>query len=159
MLSIRTAGVTQAAYRLDVVARRLGDMRPQLEAATLAVYEHTRQRFESAGDGEWPPLAESTVARKESQGYAEPQRELFATGNLFESATSPQGPYSNRLVTEHQAVIQVLGVGEDGGGDPELVPVYLSEGTDRMPARPIWPAADDPRLVDDVAAALKHGIL
>jgi hypothetical protein len=68
----------------------LEDLAPELIAASDVIYEHTRQNFETRGDGGWPPLAESTVQRKTSQGYAEPDRPLYAEGNLFESATSPR---------------------------------------------------------------------
>lgn len=43
------------------------------------------ERFASAGDGEWPPLAPSTLAEKERLGF--PPDPLIRTGDLAESLT------------------------------------------------------------------------
>ena len=128
------------------------DLRPQLEEATALIYEATRQRFDSGGDGEWPPLAESTVARKASQGAAEPEKILYAFGNLFESATSPSGPYSTQIFPTDHAVV----IGVDWEEHGAQIPMVLSQGDGHVPSRPIWPNAET--LAPEIAAILMSAL-
>lgn len=148
MLKITTSGATQIDLRLSRRIAALRNLRPQLEEATLLVYEATRQRFDSGGDGEWPPLAESTVARKASQGAGEPEKILYEFGNLYESATSPSGPYSTQIFPTDHAVV----IGVDWEEHGHQIPMVLSEGDGHVPARPIWPDAE--MLMPEVAAIL-----
>lgn len=144
MLAIKVLGAQEIDLALEQRLLRLMDLRIPLEKGAEVVHEATRQRFESAGDGQWPPLAESTVARKESQGMAEPEKALFATGNLFESATSASGPYSTTVMATPHAIA----IGIDWAEDGWQIPMVLSQGTDtagrghdvHIPARPIWPS-------------------
>lgn len=154
MISIRTIGEASLHVRLAEVTRLMADLSPRLEKATELVYEATRQRFEGEGDGEWPQLSEATVARKEAKGSTSPERILYDTGDLFEAATSPNyspqsadGPSSHRIIEPHRAVIQVV-----WERDGYQIPTLLSAGTDRMPARPIWP--HDEQLVHDIGDVL-----
>ena len=136
-------GATQilAANRRRI--ERLQDLRAPLMEATEVVYTGIREWYDSQGEGTWPPLAESTIARKASQGYSSPSRPLYAEGNLYESATSPSGPYSFRTPIGNHSV--VLGVDWQKGG--WQIPVVLSRGTTtagrgnrtRIPARRIYP--------------------
>lgn len=145
---ITAHGWNTVGRKLTAIEGSLADMHDALEAATEIVYEHERQLFDSWGDGHWPPLAESTIQRKAAQGYGEPQRPLYAMGNLFESVTSPHGPYSTREITDHQAVI---GVDWDNNG--YQIPVLHQEGTATMPARPIFTLDD--QLVHSIASVVK----
>lgn len=142
-LVIESVGATEILVHNRERAARLVDVEPILIEGTKILYEQVRQWYDSEGNGSWPQLAEATVARKASQGLAEPEKPLFAEGNLYESVTSPSGPYSFR----HPAPQGVI-VGADWNEDGWQIPVVLSEGTDnsgrgnstRIPPRPIWPA-------------------
>lgn len=142
---------SKVQHALHIRMEALRDMSFRLERATEVVYEHTRRRFEEQGGGEWPPLAESTVARKQSQGYSEPERILYAEGNLFESATSPYGPYSYRIIEPLHAVI-----GIDWSESGVQIPTVLSEGNPErnLPARSIWP--HDEAMVTEIGEVLLH---
>lgn len=148
-----------AQREVDMLASRLVDFAPALEEAGKYIREETRQRFESRGFGEWPPLAESTVARKASQGYPDPSRQLYAEGDLFESVTSANGPFSFTILEPTRIVL-----GVDWQEGSWQIPVVLSEGTDdagvghstHIPARPIWPPGRD--LVTGVSRILRNYI-
>jgi hypothetical protein len=149
--------------RLELLAVHAADMAARLEKASDLIYEETAHRFDTEADGQWPPLAESTVAKKESQGYGEPDQALYAEGNLYESATSPNGPYSLRTHvdgTTAQKIVMLV----DWDNDGWQIPTVLTEGTDdagvghhtRIPARPIWPPAGEMR--DRVGEILFAGL-
>lgn len=101
------------------------------------IYETNRQWFDSAGDGSWPKLSPVTVKKKAAQAMPDPSRPLYALGNLYESVTSPNGPYSYMIPMYDGLIIGVswtaakaLAAGtSDSGRD---------HGT-RIPARPIFP--------------------
>jgi hypothetical protein len=156
MFQITSSGASQALANLELYALSAESVHKRLERASDYIYEMTRQRFEEQGDGEWPELAESTVAKKESQGYSDPSRILFAEGNLFESATSPNGPYSLRVFIDepgHHTVSMIV----DWDSDGWQIATVLAEGNDRgLPARPIWPPAD--RVQSDVGRILLGGL-
>src|ERR1700756_5745233 len=147
MLPVRfdSVGATEILVKNAAREARLLDMEPELMAATDLVYEATRQWYDSRGGGSWPPLAASTIARKAIQGYADPERPLYAEGNLYESATSPNGPHSFRLPVGLQGV--VIGVDwAEGGWQIPVVHFYGTTTAGRnhdvtIPARPIWPRA------------------
>jgi hypothetical protein len=143
MIALETVGITEALVRNQLRMRRLEDMTPEMDAAGGAVYAATRSWMESNGDGSWPPLAASTIARKAAQGYGDPERPLYAEGNLFDSATSPSGVHAFHInLSEHSLV---LGVDWAEGG--WQIPTVLHSGTTTagrdhnvtIPARPIWP--------------------
>ena len=146
MIEIASTGVTEALVRNNARIARLSNLEPELMAGTEAIYAATESWYDSQGDGSWPKLAPSTIASKVSQGYSDPERPLYAEGNLRESATSPNGPRSFRMLVGLQGV--VIGVDWDRGG--WQIPVVLSRGTDnagrdhnvRIPPRPIWPGHD-----------------
>lgn len=83
---------------LDFVARQHGAFRRQLEDLTglwrrfiplVAAME--AQWFASHGDGAWPPLAESTVKRKQARGLSlEPLRSDDRQGSLYDTLVDPQ---------------------------------------------------------------------
>lgn len=155
MLTITTSGVSQAIAAMSVRAGDDAHMHDRLERASDYVYEMTRQRMDEQGEGEWPPLADATVAKKASQGYSDPARILFADGNLFDSATSPNGPYSNRLFIDepgHHEVAMIV----DWDSDGWQLGSVLAEGNDRgLPPRPIWPR--EGQVLDEVGKILLEG--
>jgi hypothetical protein len=160
MFSFTGSGATQALAALDLHAAHSLDLSARLDEASDFVYEATRHRFDAEGEGEWPELTESTVAKKESQGYAEPARPLYATGNLYESATSPNGPYSTRIhvksgigLASTESVVMLVDFDSNGW----QIPSVLAEGTEKgLPARPIWPPAH--LVQDQVGEILMRGI-
>jgi hypothetical protein len=112
--------------RIGMVASRLTNFEPALVKAAEYIREQTRQRFEMRGMGEWPPLAESTVERKVSQGAPYPEAPLRGmTGNLYESVTSAHGPYSYTVL---EPTFIVIGVDWNVGG--WQIGAVLSEGTE-----------------------------
>lgn len=155
-VQVHAYGTDEIIAALDAKLARLANLAVPLAEATTIIYEATRQHFESAGDGAWPPLAESTVARKASQGMAEPEKALYASGNLFESATSPSGPYSTVTHPTTHSVVMGIDWDEDGW----QLPMVLSQGTDtagrghhtRIPSRPIW--APTTEVATEVGALL-----
>lgn len=150
-VQMKASKTTGAQRRVELVADRLTDFRVPLAAAAGFVREKTRQRFEARGFGEWPALAESTVARKVSSGYADPTRQLYATGDLFESVTSAHGPYSFTTLNDTWIA---FGVDWQVGG--WQIPVILSEGNDRIPARPIYPR--DRSTVNGVSRIIRNWV-
>jgi hypothetical protein len=163
MFGLQSTGASQILAGLALHEARAADIGERLEAASDLIYEETKHRFDTEGDGEWPPLAESTVASKESAGYGEPSKPLVAEGNLFESATSPYGPYSQRIRTDNAEAQQIVML-VDWENDGWQIPVVQTEGTDdagvghhtRIPARPIWPPAEQMR--EPVRAILFAGL-
>jgi hypothetical protein len=156
MLELTSSGATQMVAALELHAIHMEHMSARLEKASDLIYEETAHRFDTEADGQWPPLTESTIAKKESQGYGEPAKPLFAEGNLYESATSPNGPYSLRLhvnsTTEQKIVILV-----DWANNGWQIPTVLAEGNDPpLAARPIWPPAEEMR--DRVGEILLAGL-
>lgn len=151
MITIREQGRQGIVAEIDALEHALQSLAPALLAATDQIYEHARQNFETRGDGGWPQLADATIQRKAAQGYAEPDRPLYAEGNLFESATSPAGKYSLRYVSDHQAV-----VGVDWSENGVQIPPVLSAGNiaegGNIPARPIYTV--DEQLVAQLAQVL-----
>lgn len=151
-----STGHSQAIALLEHHALVVEDMSARLDEASDYVYEATRHRFDTEGEGEWPELTEATVAKKVSQGYSEPERILYAEGNLYESATSPNGPYSQRFHHDtpgRQSVIMLVDWDLDGW----QIPSVLAEGSPRgLPPRPIWPWPE--QVVDEVGAILRRGL-
>lgn len=151
-----SSGGSQAIAALAHHAAAAEDMSARLLEASDHIYEATRHRFDTEGEGEWPPLQEATVAKKESQGYSDPPRILYAEGNLYESATSPNGPYSQRIQIDapgHREIIMLV----DWDSDGWQIASVLAEGNARgLPPRPIWPWPD--QVQDEVAAILMRGL-
>ena len=158
-VQMRSADTAGASRTVEMIADRMADFREPLTLAAAYVREQTRQRYEARGFGEWPPLAESTVARKTSQGNPDPSRQLYAEGDLFESVTTAHGPFSFTILEPMRIVI-----GADWQVGSWQIPTVLSEGTDNagvghhthIPARPIWPPGRS--LVTGVSRILRNHI-
>lgn len=144
-----------AQREVEMIASRLVDFEVPLLEAAKYIREETRSRYEARGFGEWPPLAESTVARKTSQGYPDPTRQLYAEGDLFESVTSANGPFSFTILEPTRIII-----GADWSSGGWQIPTILSEGNidagGHIPARPIWPPKR--ALVNGVSRILRNYI-
>src|SRR5262249_15695179 len=63
------------------------DLEPLWELVKPVAADVEEQQFATQGEGAWPPLAESTIARKEAGGW--PLDPLVRTGDLKESLTNP----------------------------------------------------------------------
>lgn len=166
-IDIKSIGATAIRIGMDARIARLHDLGHALEHASDMFYAEVRTWYDSNGDGTWAPLADSTVASKTSQGAGDPARPLYLEGNLYESATSPSGPWSYRIV-EHDKV--VMGIDWDEGG--YQIPMILSHGAGEggmfpsgahgpnwsIPARPIWPnVAHLARVRDEIGHLILHG--
>ncbi|HZV74591.1 MAG TPA: hypothetical protein VFF79_12810 [Conexibacter sp.] len=151
-----------AVALLDHVVHNLADMRPALKQAVVEVYARTREHMDAWGQDAssmlfaWPPLAASTVASKEAANYPDPTRPLYATGDLYDSATSPDGPYSFQIITQHQAVVGI-DWDEDGWQIPYLHQYGTTRGGGSLPARPIF--IIDDRLEGQVKQILGDAII
>jgi hypothetical protein len=150
MIKVTSMGFTQIQLGLDRRIAALRDMRPQLEAAAEVVYAATRERFDSRGNGQWAPLADSTVARKTAGGAVQPDRVLFEMGDLYESATSPTGPYSSMVLPTDHAVVLAINWEEDGYQIPQVLSqgagdggAFPGRGKWHIPPRPIWPPPEE----------------
>lgn len=149
-LSTKIVGLSKIVDTLTAWADYHGHNEVRLEEATNLLYRFTREKFDTLGAGDWAPLAESTIIRKESQGFPDPERPLFASGDLYESATSPYGPYSVLLIEEGRALVQV-----DWDKDGIQIPTLHSQGAENLPQRRIWPSMDEP-IGDALALAIRE---
>lgn len=71
--------------QVGVFQARLRDLMPLWERFVPLLEEMERHIFRTENDGQWPPLAPSTVAEKARQGF--PPFPLIRTGALYESLT------------------------------------------------------------------------
>jgi hypothetical protein len=150
VFTISEAGLPAILRALDRALIALEDFAPALVEASGLIYEHERRWFDSEGGGTWPQLAESTVEAKAARGAPHPERALYDRGLLFESATSPAGPYSFQMVTPF-----TLTVGVDWEQDGVQIPPLLSHGSPdgHLPAREIYNA--DAELIAAVGEVLR----
>lgn len=133
------SGVTiQIEPPLDFILSQTGrfqaallDLEPLWELVKPVAADVEEEQFGSQGEGAWPPLADSTIRRKESGGW--PMDPLVRTGDLKGSLVDPgraadSGP--RHLIY---------------GTDVDYA-AFHQEGTTRMPARQLIP---DPYRVED----------
>lgn len=119
---IKQSGEFQAA---------LLDLEPLWELVKPVAASVEEDQFSSQGQGAWPGLAESTIARKEAGGW--PADPLVRTGDLRASLVDPgraadAGPRSMTYGTNVDYAL------------------FHQEGTSRMPQRQLIP---DPYRVED----------
>lgn len=119
-------GDQRVEHQLLGMAARAVEPRPVLAMIARSMREMEQSVFETAGHGDWPPLAESTLRQKARQGYSTaPNAVLIASGELVTSLTSDGGDH-----IEH-----ISGDGLDfGTADPKAI--FHMTGTSKMPARP-----------------------
>lgn len=121
---------------------RISDARPVLEAAGAALASVATRSFRDAAlrPAEWPPLAASTLRRKQRHGG----QPLIDRGALFRSVLA-QDPGRDSV---------------EVGTDREYS-IYHQFGTGRMPARPFFPVAGGaltPRAEAEVRSAAERAI-
>jgi phage gpG-like protein len=107
------------------------DLEPLWELVKPIAARVEEDQFSTQGEGAWPALAESTIARKESGGW--PMDPLVRTGDLKDSLTNP-----GRAADTGPAHM-IYGTDVDYA-------LFHQEGTSRMPARQLIP---DPYRVED----------
>ena len=132
-----------AAEALD--ASRAGPVQDGLLAASDVYMQAMRDRFAREGDGDWAPLADSTVREREEKGYGD-HPTLHRTGSLESSLQRGDG--------YHVIDVTAAGVSE-GTAHPNAR--FHQDGTDRMPARPIL-VQPSPDTVDAVRTELAVGV-
>jgi hypothetical protein len=87
-------GLHEADARLESMFAALEDMHVPIREIEEDMYAHTAEWMDSSGEGSYTPLEESTIRNKIRMGYPDAGKPLFASGALFESASTPAGPYS-----------------------------------------------------------------
>lgn len=70
------------------LASRADDLAPTMQLVADKLLGVVRETWDTDGRGEWPPLAESTLAKKGSAGAL---RMLFETGESYTSVTPIHG--------------------------------------------------------------------
>lgn len=165
----RLEGAAHAAAEIALMDHALSDMHDVLDGIIRDIHRQTLAQFASEGAAlgdPWSPLAPSTVAEKTREGAPFPDWPLVRTGQMMDSATSSDGPFSVGETMEHEAWLS-LDWERDGYNIPLLhqlgVPWRMvtarrhrADGTTHMvsymwhlPARPFWEATD--ALADDGA--------
>jgi phage gpG-like protein len=107
------------------------DLEPLWELVKPIAAQVEEDQFSTQGAGEWAPLAESTLARKEAGGW--PSDPLVRTGDLKDSLINPG------RAADTGPSHMIYGTDVDYAG-------FHQEGTSRMPARQVIP---DPYRVED----------
>lgn len=151
--------MTRIAYDVDGVAAvehdllgmeaRLMEPRPVLERFVDLLQQMMAERFASQGEGDWEPLAASTVARKGSSVIG---RETDA---MMEALTSAGSEGALREIVGDELIFGVNLTSEDGFA----YPVAFHDGTARQPARPLFdPAGMDLRRFSKELQAYLVGV-
>lgn len=162
---IESVGVTEALVRNRMRMARLEDLGVELDAAANEFYAAEEVWYSSQGEGSWAPLAASTVDAKSRAGTPDPERALYAWGNLFQSVISSTGPYSVKQHIDPWSIL-IAADWDEGGWQ---IPVVLSEGTTtagrghhtHIPARPIWlddASAEALQMIANIGELLLKGI-
>lgn len=123
-------GADRAEHELVGIAARAVESRPLLEAFAGTLREREARRFDTEGEGEWPPLAASTLERKRGP------RILEESGLLRGSLTGG---------AEH--VETIIGSELLFGTSVDYA-VYHRTGTSRMPKRDPLVQPDEALLVE-----------
>lgn len=97
---IESKGDEAAAKLLRGLGKSAADPRPAFQQIADELRLGEAAWFASDGRGEWPHLAEATVAYKQREGM--PSQPLVRTGALLRSLTAQRGASSRRTVTAKQ---------------------------------------------------------
>jgi hypothetical protein len=107
------------------------DLDPLWELFKPIMSDIEQRQFDTQGDGQWPPLADSTVLEKERLGF--PADPLVRSGDLKDSLVNPdQAMRTGLMHAEWASDIPYAG--------------YHQDGTSKMPQRQVIP---DPFKVED----------
>jgi phage gpG-like protein len=124
-------GAGKAAVDLHRMGERGSDVRRVSEKVRSVYRRSEERRFDTQGQGGWPPLAESTRARKQQQGLD--PRILRATEMLYRSLTSvrARGQVDERAPSEFRfgTTLPYARFHETGKGVPQrkLIDLQPSE--------------------------------
>jgi hypothetical protein len=121
---LRSSGTSAVVERFGTRAARAAAPDPAMHDALALLEQRERRRFDEQGGGEWPPLAASTLARKQSAGF--PARLLVASGALQHSLIE-RGPDAIRELREDGFAF----------GTRRPYARFHDRGTRRMPPRPL----------------------
>lgn len=111
------------------------DLTPVMASAAEGLVAEVSDRFDSEGDGEWPPLAASTLARRRQKQ----PKILQATGRLAKSIRAFFGPDWAEAATDVSYVVYHL---EGGPVIPKRNPFEITEDA--------WKRVED-GIAEDVA--------
>lgn len=89
-LTIEAFGEQEMARKLLKLSDRAKDMRPGFDKVHEAFLRDEAKLFDSQGNGEWAPLAPTTLAYKQEHGLD--TRIMFATGDLYNSLATAGDP-------------------------------------------------------------------
>lgn len=121
-------GAEAVEHDLLAFETRLLDPRPVLNRFIDILHRQMAERFEAEGEGDWPPLAASTIERK---GHSTVGRESDA---MMEALTTEDAEGALREVTEDELLYGINLVSEDG----VPYPVIFNDGRAGQPARPLF---------------------
>lgn len=130
--------MTTVAYDLDGAAAvehdllrmegRLLNPRPVLSRFVDLLQQMMGERFAAEGEGDWPPLAESTIAKKGSSVIG---RETDA---MMEALTTEGAEGALREITDDELIFGINLTNDEG----VPYPVIFSDGRDGQPPRPLF---------------------
>jgi hypothetical protein len=133
-------------HKLLATQRALSTWKPAFSTFARRWYAIEREWFDTAAYGSWPALKESTVAEKQSKGYRQPDRILYASGDLRRSATSPNGRWSGHVYMDHVATFEIRWAPA----------VYHQIGAGNLPERKIFDAG--PRAMDALKMSVRDHV-
>lgn len=130
--------MTRIVYEVDGAAAvehdllrmegRLLDPRPVLSRFIDILQRQMAERFDAQGEGDWEPLAASTVAKKGSSTIG---RETDA---MMDALTTEDAEGALREVFDDELIFGINLTNDEGFA----YPVAFSDGTSRQPARPLF---------------------
>lgn len=128
---------------------RLLDPRPVLSRFVDLLQRMMAERFDAEGEGDWEPLAASTVARKGSTVIG---RETDA---MMDALTNEGAEGALREITDDELIFGISLVNEEGFA----YPVAFDSGTRNQPARPLFDIGgfDLTRFTRELQAYLVEG--
>lgn len=121
-------GLEAVEHRMLALGYRAVDTEPMLELFARQLEKDMTARFAAEGEGEWAPLAESTIARK---GNSTIGRETDA---MMEALTSENAEGALREIFGDELVFGINLTTEDG----VPYPVIFNDGQEGQPARPLF---------------------
>lgn len=142
-------GVAEVEHDLLGMEGRLMQPRPLLERFATLLQQMMAERFAAQGEGDWAPLAASTVEKKGSSTIG---RESDA---MMEALTTDGAEGALREFNDDELIFGVNLTSEDGVPYPAI----FNDGRDGQPARPLFDTGgmDLSRFTREVQAYLVAG--